>query len=150
MYIWFGYLILEIQFKKKPVKGKHVLHVLGATFRVHDTAGTYNQNKSYYQSCCAPSKETWNFFQPPDSRERYGYPNFPYEVQIILNHQRSYVPMENVILCLSLFAFGLRMFMALLRLELEKCLMNVASTLSISLETCNGKWHIILQGKALD
>ena len=58
--------------------------------------------------------------------------------------------MENVILCLSLFAFGLRMFMALLRLELEKCLMNVASTLSISLETCNGKWLIILQEKAQD
>lgn len=56
-----GNLILEIQFKKKsqlPVKGKHVLHVLRPPIHIYDTAGTYNQNKSYYQSCCAPSKKT--------------------------------------------------------------------------------------------
>ena len=37
----------------------------------------------------------------------------------------------------SLSTFGLKMFIPLLRFEFEKCLMNVASTLSISLFTCN-------------
>lgn len=45
--------------------------------------------------------------------------------------------MKNVTLCLSLFAFGLNMLMPLLRFAFEKCLMNVASTLSMSLVTCN-------------
>jgi len=47
--------------------------------------------------------------------------------------------MENVTLCLSLFAFGLKIFMALLRFELQKCLVNVFSTLSMSLVTCHRK-----------
>ena len=45
------------------------------------------------------------------------------------------LPTENVILCLSFFALGLKMFIPLVRLALQKCLINAASTLSISLET---------------
>lgn len=46
------------------------------------------------------------------------------------------VPVENVILCLCFLAFGLKTLIPLLRFEFAKCLMNVASTLSISLVTC--------------
>lgn len=45
------------------------------------------------------------------------------------------LPTENVILCLSFFALGLKMFIPLVRLALQKCLINAASTLSINLET---------------
>lgn len=47
----------------------------------------------------------------------------------------SYLPTENVVLCLSFFALGLKMFIPLVRLALQKCLINAASTLSINLET---------------
>lgn len=45
------------------------------------------------------------------------------------------LPVENVVLCLSLFAVGLKMLIPLLRFEFEKCLMNVASTLSMTFVT---------------
>lgn len=46
-----------------------------------------------------------------------------------------FLPIENVILCVSFFLLGLKMFIPLLRFEFEKCLMKITSTLSISLLT---------------
>lgn len=57
------------------------------------------------------------------------------------------LPVENVILCLSLFALGLKMFMPLLRFAFAKCLINVASTLSISFVTCRKTFTISLKDK---
>jgi len=57
------------------------------------------------------------------------------------------LPMENVILCLSLFGLGRRMLIPLFRFELEKCLMNTFSTLSISLVTCREKSFTKLSNK---
>lgn len=50
-----------------------------------------------------------------------------------------YKPVENVILCLSRFALGRKMFIAFVRLAFAKCFMNVASTRSMSLITCNNR-----------
>lgn len=49
---------------------------------------------------------------------------------------KNKLPVENDTPCLSFFDFGLKMLMPLLRFEFAKCLMNVASTLSISLLIC--------------
>jgi len=48
------------------------------------------------------------------------------------------LPIENVILCLSFLGFGLKVFIPFLWFPFEKCLMKVASTLSMSLVTCAG------------
>lgn len=51
--------------------------------------------------------------------------------------ETEYVPKEAVVLCRCLLAVGLKMLSPFFRLELEKCLTNVTSTLSISFATCN-------------
>lgn len=57
--------------------------------------------------------------------------------QLLNGTELEISPRVNEILCLSFLVFGLKVLMPCLRFELEKCLMNVSSTLSMSLVNFN-------------